>query len=697
MTELFDKALSYLPGIGPRRATMLQAELQAHTYGDLLKQYPFRYEDRSHIQKIAQLLNQQDKPVQLIGQLNRFAYTHPKAPLRAIFSDETGQVELLWLHRKQWIVKQYPTGKRYLLYGKVQLRKQTCIFIHPELSLIDEKEPALQIQPVYRSTEPLRRIGLHSKGLAKLQEKLVPLLLPQMSDPFSESFRQAYSLMHKPEAVAQMHFPKTFLQAAAARRRLCFEELFFLQLHLLLRTAEKKQKQQGTLLKKTQLLHTFYEKHMPFVLTSAQQRVIREIHSDMCSGYQMNRLLQGDVGSGKTIVAWMSLLIALSNGLQVALMAPTEVLASQHAALLLRYAEPMGLSVAKLSGTTPKKARAALLATLASGQLQILVGTHALLEPDIRFAALGLVIIDEQHRFGVAQRAILSEKCSQPERPPHILVMTATPIPRTLALTQYGEMDVSLLDELPKGRKPIRTALRGTSSRKKVYTFIRTQLAAGHRGYIVYPLIEESEQLDLASLSESYATIQQIFKGYEIEQLHGRMPSEEKRYRMQRFNTGEAQLLVSTTVIEVGIDVPAANIMLIEHADRFGLAQLHQLRGRIGRGAAQAYCILMTEGRVSAEAKARLQALTETQDGFLLAEIDLQQRGPGNVLGTQQSGLWNFEVTDLTRDGDLLVEARSAAKKLLSQDPTLTKPEQQSIVKHLNTLRHQQKDWMSIG
>ena len=694
--DVFSEKLSALPGVGPKMTTVLQKELNVSTYGELLRVYPFRYEDRSHIHQVAQLFDYVDQYVQLIGTLSSLSPTSFNGPLRANFQDDGAVVELIWFQRTSWISKQLKIGQRYLLYGKLCLRGKKCVIVHPELSSLPEAAPSLGLVPVYSSSELMRRVGLHSKGLARLQSKLLPLLLPHLKESFPESLREAHALMSSKEAFSQIHFPRTQTQAAAARRRLCFEELFFLQLHLRLRAQEKKQQQHGFLFSRDQLLQTFYEKYMPFSLTEAQQRVIREIHTDLRSGYPMNRLLQGDVGSGKTIVAWMSLLIALSNERQVALMVPTEVLATQHASLLLQYAAPMNISVEKLSSMTTKKSRTSLLSRLASGQLQVLVGTHALLEPDVRFSSLGLVIIDEQHRFGVAQRAVLSEKC-QGEHPPHILVMTATPIPRTLSLTQYGELDISLLDELPKGRKPIRTVHRTSSAQEKVYAFMREQLSSGHRGYIVYPLIEESEQLDLRSLSEGYAHLQEVFVGYTIEQLHGRMPSEEKHSRMHRFTTGEAQLLVSTTVIEVGLDVPEANLMLIHHADRFGLVQLHQLRGRVGRGTAESYCILMTEGHISSEARKRIQAMVRTQDGFELAEIDLQERGPGNMLGTQQSGLWQFEIADLSQDEELLLEAQQSVKELLEKDPDLSEPSHEPLLSHLSNLRIRQKDWMKVG
>ena len=697
MTTPFDKVLTDLPGVGKRRIAALEKEWQVTTYGELIKRYPFRYEERSELQQIIQLPKYVDQHVQLVGTLKSLVTTGKRGPLKGIFGDETGRLELYWFHRVSWILKQYTVGQRYLLYGCLKQRQSILCVMHPELLPVGQGPPTLQIRPIYHSTDELRRVGLHSQGIAKLQQQLLPVLLPHVLEPFPAFLLNTYDLMPKQLAIQEMHVPSALAHATAARKRLCFEEFFFLQLHLLMRAASKKKKQAGFFLKKRDLLHIFHATYMPFELTQAQQRVMYEIHADMCSGYQMNRLLQGDVGSGKTMVAWMSMLIVLSNGLQAALMAPTEVLATQHATLLARYAEPMGISIARLSGSTPKKARTALLATLASGELQILIGTHALLEEEVCFHKLGLIVIDEQHRFGVAQRALLTEKETNLAQHPHILVMTATPIPRTLALTQYGELDVSIIDELPKGRKPIRTAMRTSARRAKVYAFLRQQLAAGHRAYIVYPLIEDSEQLDLHSLSEKYATVQKAFSGYEVEKLHGRMPADEKQYRMQRFITGDAQVLVSTTVIEVGVDVPEATVMLIEHADRFGLAQLHQLRGRIGRGQIASYCIPMTEGRITADARARLEAFSQTQDGFLLAEIDLQQRGPGNVLGTQQSGVWGFEIADLTQDGDLLAVARTAAQQILATDPELTDIMHQPLAIYLQTLLARKKDWLKIG
>ncbi len=697
MSTPFDKALTDLPGVGKQRVAALAKEWQVTTYGDLSKRYPFRYEDRSELHQISQLSTYVDQPVQVVGTLSTLRPTGKRGPLQGTFRDETGLLELLWFHRVSWILRQYAVGQRYLLYGYLKRRKSILCVMHPELLPTGPGPPTLQIRPIYHSTDALRRVGLHSQGIAKLQQQLLPVLLPHVSDPLPAFLRQAHDLMPKQQAIQEMHQPSSLAQATAARKRLCFEEFLFFQLNLLMRAASKKKKQAGVFLKKRDLLHTFYATYMPFELTQAQQRVMYEIHADMCSGCQMNRLLQGDVGSGKTMVAWMSMLIVLSNGLQAALMVPTEVLAVQHATLLARYAEPMGISIACLSGSTPKQVRMELLAKLDSGELQILIGTHALLAPEVCFRKLGLIVIDEQHRFGVAQRALLTEKETNLADHPHILVMTATPIPRTLALTQYGELDVSIIDELPKGRKPIRTAMRTGSRRAKVYAFLRQQLAAGHRVYIVYPLIEDSEKLDLHSLSEEYATVQKAFSAYEVEKLHGRMPADEKKSRMQRFITGDAQVLVSTTVIEVGVDVPEATAMLIEHADRFGLAQLHQLRGRIGRGQVASYCIPMTEGRITADARARLEAFVHTQDGFLLAELDLQQRGPGNVLGTQQSGVWGFEVADLTQDGDLLVVARAVAQQILATDPELTDSVHQSLAMYLHILRAREKDWLKIG
>ena len=698
--DTFDTPLSELPGVGKRLVTVLKKEFQLSSYGDLLSFYPFRYEDRTQMRTIDQLPEYVDQYVQLHGRLTAWETQASfvrgrKIPLRATFSDETGSLQLVWFQGNAWIRKQYQLGKEYLLYGKLHKRGRSLVVPHPELTASTERSSKPGLIPIYRSTDLMRRSGVTSKKLAHLLRSLIPRLLPQVLEPFPSDFLESYALMPRRASVEQMHFPTTLTQAASARRRLCFEEFFFLRLHLRLRAEAQMKQSAGFLFKERHLMEDFALRHMPFELTAAQQRVIDTLSEDMRGGRAMNRLLQGDVGSGKTIVAWMSILIALSNGFQVAFMAPTEVLATQHAALLLSYAEAMDTSLEKLSSTTTKKARAALLARLASGQLKILVGTHALLEPDICFHRLGLVVIDEQHRFGVAQRAILSEKCRGPH-PPHILVMTATPIPRTLALTQYGELETVVLDELPKGRKPIRTVHRTSGAAHRIYDFIKEQLNAGHRAYIVYPLIEESEHLDLSSLSEDYEQLERIFSDYKLEQLHGRMPAEEKRCRMQRFVDGEAQLLVSTTVIEVGIDVPQANLILIHHADRFGLAQLHQLRGRVGRGTASSYCILMTDTPISSEARTRIQAMLRTQNGFELAEVDLKTRGPGNMLGTQQSGLWRFEVADIVEDEEQLLEAQTALQKLLTQDPELKDPKHQSILEHLASLRIQQKDWMSF-
>ena len=694
---LFDRPLSSLAGVGPLRVKTLKNEWQTETYGALLAKYPFRYEDRRKLHSPEELPQYVNKDVQLVGTLKALTLTGPRAPLRGIFGADMTVLDLRWFHKAQWLLKKYKIGQKYLLYGRLQQHNGLFNIVHPELVPVEGGKLDLRIIPIYHSTDRLRRVGLSSQGIAKLQQILLPLLLPHIKDSLPDVLRKEQGLLPTAEAVRILHAPSSLESITRARQTLAFEELFFFQLHLLMRVARKKEKKNGFLLTKTTLLQVFYAEHMPFSLTEAQQCVMREIHADISSGTQMNRLLQGDVGSGKTIVAWLTLLIALSNGCQAALMAPTEVLATQHASLLVRYAEPMGISVALLSGSTPKKERNQLLSALATGQLQVLVGTHALLEPTVCFHTLGLVIIDEQHRFGVAQRARLSEKYSSSAHQPHILVMTATPIPRTLALTHYGELSISTINELPKGRQPIRTAIRSTKQRAKIYDFIRSQLNSGYRAYIVYPLIEESEQLDLSALSQGYDDVKKAFKEYEVEQLHGRMKAEEKRQRMQRYVTGEAQLLVSTSVIEVGIDVPESTVMIIENADRFGLAQLHQLRGRIGRGSAKSYCILLIEGKISTEARARLRALTQTQDGFALAETDLTQRGPGNILGTQQSGIWRFEVVDLAQDGELLVKARHAAKNLLKHNPKLTNPAYPELQARLESWLKRQKDWMSIG
>ncbi|GAB4395376.1 MAG: ATP-dependent DNA helicase RecG [Microscillaceae bacterium] len=700
MTNFLETKLEFLKGVGPQRAKLLQEELQLSTYGDLLRHYPFRHEDRTRIYTLAELNTEQAEfpYVQVCGRITGFETVGEgyKKRLTAQFTDGTGSMELVWFQGILWQLKNLKMGQEYLVFGKPQAFNGRLSLVHPEMEPFANAEKQTGfLQPVYNVTEKLKKKFIPSKALGKMLQTLLEMAPPHLSENLPEAFLQQYGFVSHAEAIQQIHFPLSHTHLQKARARLKFEELFFLQLKLLRRQMGQKKIFRGQAFKKTELLTTFYEQHLPFALTNAQKRVMREIFKDMASGQQMNRLLQGDVGSGKTIVAFLAMLIAIDNGTQACLVAPTEILAEQHYKGLKEFADALGITIDLLTGSTRTRDRRVLHARLENGNLKILVGTHALFEDTVQFENLGLCIIDEQHRFGVAQRSRLWSK--NPEVYPHVLVMTATPIPRTLAMTLYGDLDVSVIDELPAGRKPIKTAHRFDSHRLRVFGFLKEEIQKGRQVYIVYPLIEESEKMSYKNLMDGYESIQRAFPECQLSILHGQMSALDKEYEMQRFIRRETQLMVATTVIEVGVNVPNASVMVIENAEKFGLSQLHQLRGRVGRGAEQSYCILMTDYKLSQEAKVRLDTMVRTTDGFEIAEVDLKLRGPGNLMGTQQSGTLDLAIADLAKDGAILQEARQAAKALLQDDPELQKPENQATQQFLARQMARENDWSRIS
>ena len=697
---MLQKSIKYLPGIGESRARLLQKELGISTYEDLLNHFPFRYIDRSKYYKISDLRNA-SADIQIIGKITDIAEVGEgrKKRLTATFADETGEMELVWFKNYKWIQQKLNFEDTFVVYGKPQIFNRKFSIAHPEIETLEErkKKAFLKLQPVYPSTETLVKKGFTSRVWTKIMSGLFEQTGLNFKESLPASVRQELNLIDKNTALYNIHFPQSLDLLNKARTRLKFEELFYLQLQLLLKNIHRKKKIKGHVFGKIgDYFNRFYAEVLPFELTSAQKRVVKEIRKDVKSGVQMNRLLQGDVGSGKTIVAFLSMLMALDNGFQASMIAPTEILAQQHYRGLKKFADALGINIRLLTGSTKQKERKEIAEALESGELQILVGTHAVLEDKVVFKNLGLAVIDEQHRFGVAQRAKMWKKNTVP---PHILVMTATPIPRTLALTHYGDLDVSVIDELPPGRKPVKTIHSYSKDRLKVFHFIKSQLEKGRQAYVVYPLIEESEVLDYQNLTDSYEKIKLFFENtpFKIGMVHGKMKQEDKDAEMARFKNNETQLLVATTVIEVGVDVPNASIMLIESAERFGLSQLHQLRGRVGRGAEQSYCILMTEYKLSQEARTRIQTMVATHDGFKIAEVDLQLRGPGNILGTQQSGIMKFRLADIIKDAPLLHTARNMAYKLLKDDFNLQKPEHQNIRYFLQKQIKESGFWNLIG
>ena len=700
LSQLLQSPIEYLKGVGPVRGELLREELGISTFYDLLVDYPFRHEDRTAFQKINKI--RVGETVQLIGQFVTMSESGFKNSRRltAKFQDDSGGIEVIWFRGTKWIQQNVRTMVPYVLYGKVTRFKGKKNIAHPELEAYgDHIKERAGMHPVYRSTEKLTAKGLDAKGRRKLMENLLAKVserdLPENLPLYLVNKLRFPSRF---EAVRQMHMPTDNKSLAGAQKRVSFEELFFSQLELIAVKLQRKQHIRGEVFGQVgEYFHGFYEKNLPFELTGAQKRVMREIRSDLGSGVQMNRLLQGDVGSGKTIIAIMAMLIAIDNGYQAAMLAPTEILANQHFQSVQEYVKGLGLRTAFLSGSVKGTKRKAILQGLRNGHIHILVGTHAILEDTVVFRNLGLSITDEQHRFGVAQRAKLWAKGK--DLAPHILVMTATPIPRTLAMTMYGDLDVSIIDELPPGRKPVRTTHRREIHRPKVNTFLREEIAKGRQVYIIFPLIEESEKLDLENLQQGYDRLLEWFPRpeYQISVVHGRMKAADKDFEMDRFVKKQTQIMVATTVIEVGVNVPNASVMLIENAERFGLSQLHQLRGRVGRGADQSYCILMSGNKLSNEARERIDTMCRTNNGFEIAEADLRLRGPGDLTGTRQSGAMEFKTANLARDYELLRTANIIAQRILEDDPALKKDINKPLRDYLSTSPHLYKEWHRIS
>lgn len=675
-SNVLQTPIVYLKGVGPNRAETLQSELGIHTYQDLINLFPNRYIDKTQYYKIGQL-QRTSSDVQIVGKIVNIKTVEQKKGKRLVakFIDDTGEMELVWFRGQKWIRENLKLNIPYVIFGKVNWFNGTFSMPHPEMELWEDHEKGLKIymQPVYPSTEKLANKGITNRVTNKLIQQLFLETKGRFKETLSPSLISELSLISKAEALFNIHFPKNQELLAKAQFRLKFEELFYIQLQLISKNLMHKQKIKGYNFDKVgTLFKTFYEQHLPFELTNAQKRVIKEIRADLGSNAQMNRLLQGDVGSGKTIVALMTMLLAIDNGFQACLMAPTEILANQHFMGINDLLGNIGVNTALLTGSVKKSARKIIHEQLENGELHILIGTHALLEDKVAYNNLGLAIVDEQHRFGVAQRAKLWHKN---DIPPHILVMTATPIPRTLAMSLYGDLDISTIDELPPGRKPIKTVHRYDSNRLKVFQFIRDEIKKGRQVYVVYPLIQESEALDYKDLMDGYESIARDFPmpDYQISIVHGKMKPADKDYEMERFVKGETQIMVATTVIEVGVNVPNASVMIIESAERFGLSQLHQLRGRVGRGADQSFCILMTGHKLSTDSKTRLETMVGTNDGFQIAEVDLKLRGPGDLMGTQQSGVLNLKIADIIKDNDILKTARYHALKILREDISLQK------------------------
>ena len=698
MNNLLQTDIKYLHGVGPKRAELLAKQLDIHTYYDLLYYFPFRYIDRSTIHHIRDLSG--DLPyIQLKGSFITFTPQGQGAKRRinALFTDGTGTIECVWFNRVKQIQDAYRLGTEYVIFGKPTLYKGTYSIAHPEVDAYNPQKLSTGVRGMYNLTETLRNRSFTQRNLQQLVDNLLATkIVQQMPDPLPADIILRHHLMPLAEALTNIHQPSSITALQKAQFRLKYEELFLLQLNILRYTNNRNAKFKGLIFSKVgNYFNDFYTHHLPFPLTGAQKRVIKEIRKDMGSGRQMNRLLQGDVGSGKTLVALMCMLLALDNNYQAAIMAPTEILATQHYETISSMVKPLGINCALLTGSTRKKEREVIHEQLLNGELQIIIGTHALLEDVVQFFNLGLVIIDEQHRFGVAQRARLWQKNSTP---PHVLVMTATPIPRTLAMTVYGDLDVSVIDELPPGRKPVETLLRTEESRQSVYRFVGRQLAEGRQAYFVFPLIQENEKLDLHDLEQGYEIIRQTYPSYKVCFVHGKMKPTEKDYQMQQFVSGEAQIMVATTVIEVGVNVPNASIMVIENAERFGLSQLHQLRGRVGRGASQSFCILMSKHQLAKDTKHRLTVMTETNDGFLIAEEDMKLRGPGDMEGTQQSGIaFNLRISNLAKDGQIVQVARDDAREIIDKDPTLSLPEHRGLGEKLHQLFDRKIDWSAIS
>lgn len=698
MFDLTSRDIMYLPGVGPQRAAVLNKELSLHSLHDLLYYFPYKYVDRSRLYYIHEIDGSMPY-IQLKGEILSFETFGEGRQRRLVahFSDGTGVVDLVWFQGIKYLLGRYKVHTEYIVFGKPTVFNGRINVAHPD---IDPAEGLvlsnMGMQPYYNTTERMKRGGLNSHALEKLTTNLFALLKEPLPETLPAWMVEKHHLMSLDESLRNIHFPRTPELLRRAQYRLKFEELFYVQLGILRYAKDRTQKYHGFVFSRVgEAFNTFYSRHLPFELTGAQKRVIKEIRRDMGSGRQMNRLLQGDVGSGKTLVALMSMLIALDNGYQTCLMAPTEILASQHCETIRQFLGDMPIRVELLTGSVKGKKREAILKGVTLGEVHILIGTHAVLEDTVNFASLGMVVIDEQHRFGVAQRAKLWGKNT---RPPHVLVMTATPIPRTLAMTLYGDLDVSVIDELPPGRKPIRTIHQFDNRRASLYASIRSQIEEGRQVYIVYPLIQESEKMDIKNLEEGYEHICAEFPEYKVSKVHGKMKPADKDAEMQRFVTGETQIMVATTVIEVGVNVPNASVMVIENAERFGLSQLHQLRGRVGRGADQSYCILVTGYKLTEETRKRIEIMVNSNDGFEIAEADLKLRGPGDLEGTQQSGIaFDLKIADIARDGQLLQFVREIAQGVIDADPAENRPENAVLWSQLRALRKTNVNWAAIS
>lgn len=699
MLDLSTRDIKYLPGVGPQRASLLAKELNIVSFKDLLYYFPYKYVDRSRIYTIREIDGNMPY-IQLRGKFLSFETFGEGRQRRLVghFSDGTGVMDAVWFQGLKFVMGKIKAGVEYIIFGKPTVFGGRINVAHPDVDEADELTVGnMGLQPYYNTTEKMKRMLINSHAVEKLMRNLFHAI---QREPFEETLSpwmvESFHLMPLAEALYYIHFPQNPELLRKAQYRLKFEELFYVQLNILRYTKERRNKFRGLPFEHVgEIFNTFYSQNLPFQLTGAQKRVIKEMRRDMGSGRQMNRLLQGDVGSGKTLVALMTMLIALDNGYQACMMAPTEILANQHYETICRFLAGMNVRVELLTGNVKGKRRETILKDLLTGDVKILIGTHAVIEDTVNFSSLGLVVIDEQHRFGVAQRAKLWSKNIYP---PHVLVMTATPIPRTLAMTLYGDLDVSVIDELPPGRKPIQTVHQFDNRRASLYAFIRKQIEAGRQVYIVYPLIQESEKMDIKNLEDGYTNICEEFPEYRVSKVHGKMKPAEKDAEMQRFLAKQTQIMVATTVIEVGVNVPNASVMVIENAERFGLSQLHQLRGRVGRGADQSYCILVTGYKLSEETRKRISIMVETNDGFEIAEADLKLRGPGDLEGTQQSGVaFDLKIADIARDGQLLQYVRDIAERLLDEDPQCENPKNQVVWQQLKELRKKNVNWAVIS
>ena len=697
--HILSTPIEYLKGVGPVRSELLKKELRIFTYEDLLMHFPFRYVDKSNIYKISEI-NDSMSQIQFRGKIIRIEEKGLKKSKRLIayFQDSSGTIELIWFKSIKWIKQNLSLEKDYIVFGKPSFYSGKPSLVHPELDAIDDNINDLKgLYGVYSSTEKLVNKGLNSRAISKLIKNLIPLIKNNIEENLSDEILEKFKLPKKENALINVHISKDLKVLERAQKRLKFEELFFLQLHLLKSKLIRKTKSKGySFAEIGDFFNNYYNNYLDFPLTNAQKRVLKEIRKDVRGNQQMNRLLQGDVGSGKTIVAILSMLIAIDNGFQACIMAPTEILAQQHFKTISDELSKLDIEIDILTGSKKTKERRILLEKLEGGQINLLIGTHALLEDNVKFSNLGFVVIDEQHRFGVAQRAKLWKKNINP---PHVLVMTATPIPRTLSMTLYGDLDVSIIDELPPGRKEIKTLWRSDSNRLKILRFMREQISLGRQIYIVFPLIDESAKLDYKNLIEGFDSIVREFPlpDFQVSVVHGQMKAEDKEYEMKRFVEGKTDILVATTVIEVGVNVPNASVMIIESAERFGLSQLHQLRGRVGRGANQSYCILMSGHKISADGKTRLQTMIDTNDGFKLAEVDLKLRGPGDMMGTRQSGMLNFKIADLVKDNKILLHAREQALELVNDDFDLLKSENINIARFYRPYARERMGWSRIS